>query len=1451
MQRESTVLFLTYQIEAMEEATKDVSRKEICDSLVYIFSKILQNEKITPDEEIITLRDWEIFCKSTHSQKFWILIDDLYRNLLKWSKTQKGKSKYSIFRLMAMIVGISQNSTRDAFVDPLIRSILSQFKGLELCIILNDFLTNLKFSIINNSNNSSTNSSSSNNNSTNPDDDNNNNNNSTSSTSNTIINNKINVPESFQIPIELIIDSLIQINESLSEEMTDHLISIGIELGKINIYHAIKIVESYLLKDDLTIRFIGVSILRNISQIFIEEFGEEIDCSSLYSNLLKCISGSETIVAQRDKELTQLEEEKQKKLQKQKHSMIIVISEDEKPQSDLNEILLTAALGCFPFIDTEPSKHLSLLEKISEYSISPVYSIAESALFTERDYILINPGSHLIYGLSLLLKQTIDYIQTNENYLKRIFYNTSMLLYYFNQAIENDFGVDGLNYEKFVLIRNQWEGTLLVWLCNSNDCFHHIAWRLLEQLSSPQIRQLELNSTNNKQIPHLIDNLPRPSLRNSSASTLVPLLYDFFENQYDYFYLCVNWAWSNLYRIITPIFLNIKSNSKCYLSDKEYYFHFLCTAPRCAPENSSFEKKHRFLTTSAITRWFCYISVAIKEHYFDRNQLLKTLKNIHPSCIEILLSCIFTNDITIQNVTTFDLQLSAFDIEKNSLQESIFSNDSNIISLLYQILLNTNEKIFNSNEYKIKIYYKKLIQFWFSSRIGNLNKFSLGTKRDFLGIIYLSIHYSNNLKYWLPDIIQKDSHLNQIQFITKIIKKILPIPMFESQSTTTTTSTNSSNHLPVINSSSSSLNLQNQKSLHIAVDCTAIQVLTAICKIQPFSIGWEKWEDTCLCFCSRGIYLQEFTKELFSCYISKNPSRFQDIIHYCISSSPSISQTPPPLTEYVLSLPLLKSIIISLRNKYELFGKDHILSLFFLSLFFQCSFEIKLRKLAVELALIISGREFKLNDEIYKKLKLKLISKSNHENLDKQQQEQQHIDIKQLKSCNEQNTNDSQQQKQQKQQKQPPLARVSQSFKDSFDTVIISYPQFLFSKDYELSASHRDREVYLVLANRYCDAIAKSYPQLSRDILRNIIEFSNSISFSTDIEMMLYFMKPWISNFGSSIVDIQTSRWIIRALFELSYIYLHDESLTLCIRSLWKDLICGSEEELRLALDWIIGFCARELQKDIDSIDHDKIYVCSTAVFNLIHYGTNTLSQFAISFLLNHLRDFSVSNFYENQFYENIFSLPVVVPNNTTATNPSLRNSPYDEYRERAVLIILVPLVIGEKRIDYSKYLPLLLHHSFVVDQIPHDNLTSLHAGEDLIANLLLGMEMRPSLIPKNIKNQNQSEDNNDKDLSPSDQVLRLRKIRNNYFPDEAIRNLSQSDLNPFRSLNNNNDSSSSSSSSRNSSSNPESSSSSSSSSTTGKLKRRKIKIRSIDSFPLHIQTNKITRFVDLYETIQ
>lgn len=1403
MQRESTILFLTYQMEAMEEATKDISRKEICTSLVYIFSKILQKEKSIEEKEgkNVTeennsnspssslnnvLKDWENFCKSTYASKFWILIDDLYRNLSKWSKAQKGKiqSKFSIFRLMAILVGISQNSTRDSFIDPLIRSVVSQFKGVELCIIFNDFLSNLPFSQIN----------------------------STSSP------NKLS--ESFSIPLEIIMDTLIQINESTSEEMTNHLIEIGIELGKINLHHAIKLIQSYLLKEDLTMKFVGVSVLRIISQLFIEQFGE-IDCTLLFSNLLKSISPSEKIVMQRDHDLIELETQKQKKGQNKQHAMIMAISEEEKPPSDLHEILLTAALGCFPFIDSKPSKHLSLLEKISDFTVSPVFSIAESALFTFRDYILINPGSHFIYGLSLLLKQTIDYLQWNENLLRRIFYNTSTLLYYFNQAIENDFGVDGLNYDKLVLIRNQWEGNLLVWLCHPKDWIHTIAWRILEQLSSPQIRQLELHSTN-KQIPHLIDNLPKGSSlsRNlSTAPSFVTLLGDFFDKQYDTFYLAINWAWSNLYHVISPIFLTCKPNSKSNIGEKEFYFHFLSSAPQCAPNHCSFERKHRYLTQSAITRWFTSISVSIKEHYFHRNPLLNTLKRIHPSCLQIILSCLFSSITIHPDSSTTDENLDQNEIQREEdlqFQEPTIT-DPYVLSFLYQLLLHINDSIFNTESYNIPFYYKKLFHHWFSLRSNSLNKLSLGSKRDFLGILYHCIRYSKNFQSWLPDAICQDSYLNQVLFIIKIIKKILPPILLSSDSSSSSSS------------AAAALDSQNQSQLQIAVDCTAIQVLISICEQQPFTSHWEKWEDICLSFCSRGIYLQELTKQLFSCYLKQNPSRFQEIIHYCVSSSPSISQTPASTSEYVLSLPLLQSIIISLRNQYESFGPSHLLSLFFCSCFFQCSFDIQMRNLAIELASLLSGHEFKLNEQTFKKLKLKLLSKSNETLGDPGKSSSLNTDSSSPTSHF------------------PSLAKVSQSFKDSFDTVIVSFPQFLYSKEFELSATHYDREVYLVLAHRYCESMAKNYPLLSRDVLRNIIEFTNSISISTDIEMMLSFMNPWISNFNSSTADIQTSRWIIRALFELSYIYLHDESLTLCIRSLWKNLSQGREEELRMALDWIIGFCAREIQNHSHSMDHDRIHICSIAVFNLIHYGSNTMSQFAISFLFDHLRDFSTSQFY-NDFYDLLFSPSFL----SSSSNSSKKNSKtsFDEYRERAVLILLVSLVIGEKKIDYSRYLPLLLHHCFVVDQFPSD-LTSLHAGEDLIANLLLGMEMRPSLIPKHSKlSVSSSSSSLSSPSSPlsspsspstSNQVYRLRTIRNNYFPDTAIRVLSQSELNPFRNLNQTPDS-------QRSSMSP---SPSSSSSSEGKGKRKKTKIRSTDSFPLFVSLTNISRFIDFYESVQ
>ena len=1168
--------FLTFQIESMESITKETSKKEICESLYEVFSKIL--EVNTQSEDSNECQEWINFCKSDFAIKFWRLTEEAYRTINKWTKTQKGKSvsKFAAHRVMAMILGFARNATRETLIDPLIRQVFSQFKDLELCTIINDFFYHLSSSDID----------------------------------------RDNLSESFLSLLSFISENLYNnISDPSNSEICDLLLNIGVEIGSLSLIPVLKMINDFAEGDD-SYKFISVSILRELSQIIPHEF-DKVNCEPIYQLVLDILKEPEKIVLQRDKDLEKLEESKPR------------LRDDEKPLTDTSEMLLCASVGCLPFIDPAPFKHLDLIERLAELSLSAVYSVAESSLYAIRDYILIYPGSHLVFVLSLLLKQTIEYTCTDEIKLKRIFYNISTILYFINQAVELDFGTDGLPTSKLELTRTQLEGSLLVWLCHPSEWIHATVWKILEQLSSPQMRQLETGT--DQHIPHLVDSIPRTK-RNLGGAAFLPLLPQFLLEHYHQYYLCVNWAWSNLYSLIRRKFENTKANSKLSLGNLKFYTNFLCIAPRQAPVDASFATKHHFLSSGSIERWFSFMAVAYKENLFDSTELVECLQEIHGSCYDMFYKALFSN-ITSENVSV--------DLPSTS-ESQIFSNDPYILSLLAGQSYRMRKEYFSESNYEIIPHFKRIIDGWFTGKISSLSRLPIGSKRDILIILNSCFQLSNDVSSWLPSTQQELSYEDQIMYISKIIKKIMPPVVLDP--------------LPI----------------QQALDCSAVELFKTLCSIKSFNSNFDRFEQFLLSICSRGIYLQDISQKLFTIYLQNNPSRFRDILHYSVASSPSITQSPAPIHEYILCLPLLRCITNCLKLNYELYHENNMFTLFFTSLYFQCSFEVVIRSIAIELAVLLSGRQFNEDDK----------------NEDKKDELSLNLSSKE--------------------------------------------PKYLNPSKFLPSASHSNREIYLLLTERYSQSIANEYRRYTKELFSEFLEFGQSISYSNDLAYILELLKPWINTENQ---PVQTSKWIIRSLFEISYMYLHNESVTLCIQELWEEFACGTESTLRIAIAWIFNFCTKEIQLDTYEIDIDRIEVCCRIIGTLIRSSSSKIGEFTLKYLLNQMR-----NYFPN-----------------VDTEPSI-----GIYEERAALILLTPLMMGENDLNFTDCLSLILQHGFVVSSLPND-LSKLPISDDLIPTILLGIQMR--------------------EVNRQTVYQRLSKVRKIYFPDSGIRGYNNSERNPYRKL--------------------------------------------------------------------
>jgi hypothetical protein len=68
---------------------------------------------------------------------------------------------------------------------------------------------------------------------------------------------------------------------------------------------------------------------------------------------------------------------------------------DSRIKVDISESIIIMILRCFSNIEPPIEKQAQLLERITHLAYSPVLQVAESALYTLRDYLLVHPGIFL------------------------------------------------------------------------------------------------------------------------------------------------------------------------------------------------------------------------------------------------------------------------------------------------------------------------------------------------------------------------------------------------------------------------------------------------------------------------------------------------------------------------------------------------------------------------------------------------------------------------------------------------------------------------------------------------------------------------------------------------------------------------------------------------------------------------------------------------------------------------------------------------------------------------------------------------------------------------------------------------------------------------------------------------------------------------------------------------
>ena len=1378
------MLYLSYQAQVMDSTTKDSKRLEICNSLKSIFKRILCSEDSKNQKE-----SWD-FSQVEEASHFWKKFEDIYRALLKWSKSQKGKERLVSYDLMAMMLGHhGAFSLREKYSEELIRSIVTQHQSMESHRIIRDYLRNLR-----------------------------------------LYEDKENIPSTFENQLTLISENILPKITEIPKTIS-LFIDVGVEIGLHNIHLGMNIVRTILtLEYAPEYKTASLIILTELARQSYTNFSSNLYHTKLYEPIAQLFDNISTIVIQRDKEFLDREllttstpiettnitinttnneiNEDSSSSQSQTSSSPNTKLINQEESFDHNEMLLSATLQALSHIEAPLEKQVSFIEKIAQLSVSPVFDIAETSLFCLRDILLINPAQHLIHILTLILNHMTNYFCKTEDHIKRCLYNLSVLLYYFNQAIGMDFEFDGLSIQKFILLRYRIEGTLLVWLCSTNTFIYSSVWKIMEQLTTPQIRQLELTCEQITPSGYLIDFLPRNKKRNITfgGDSILIELPGILDKNYLQIFFSLNWAWSNLYEIaLHSEELMTQMNG---INKWSNYFRLLCIIPRHPPEQVSFEEKSHYLSKGVIGRLFQQIANMLHNQSFDKNNLNGTteaLKVLHPSCYDDLILAIKNTEQNQnqsqsqnqQNLSPKSPKSSPSSISPHSSQDNLLLSPSNnnnnlsapsspsstqrgsgsqssssssspmiifslrkhVLSLFRQFLINMNSETYFSSTNKISSHFKEICKKWFDpihfTNIYNNNTIlSFISKRDMIIILERCIFFQQSVTdFLLPNLNQEypDIH-SQIIFLIEFTDKLI----------------HGDESLFISNDGFS-------PSL-IACYCAQIQLVTTLLSLHKIDahIGvFEVLEKELIRICSRGDFLQEFNDQLFLTYITQNPQRLQNLIQHAIQNSPSItekkkktqksSSSSSSSSNYALSIPILRAIITILSDNYLFYiqlssststsSNTLLFFLFFTSLYFQCSFEIVERSLAIDLALIISNRESQVHTD-------STLIRLNHSGGGKRPKPSLSMTKKSIS----------------------PRKKLSPLGQGSFDKIPLKELEYLHASDFLPCASSIKRDIYITNTKQYCIEIAKEYDSHSRDALRIFDQFIENISYATDISLMISLAcAPWAKNYATCVKN--PPRWIIRAVYDISYKYTKNHALIIPIQSLWEEIVKTDPMNVaKMGLEWLIEYCTEELKQQNEKQLHDdhSLRVCSLAAFSIIRScPLNQRSILVQNYLILKLRTYlssqsnklSCDNIFKfKEWLNNHFSsfLNTTQSTSTSATSsnasPSSTNSSstsdtiqqFSEYREHAVLLFLCPLIIGDIDFEYSNFLPLILQHSFVSNYSFYSNDHSL--GFFLISNMLQGIQIKLS----NYKQKRQKSS----DFNSIQQ--RFSIIRENYFPDSA-----------------------------------------------------------------------------------
>jgi len=1144
---------------------------------------------------------WESFCQSEDAINFWKKVEEIYRAIFKWAKNLKSSNRCVCYELLAMIIGFGIPSLRDKLGETLFRNIFTQCDLSEICQILTSYFDYLKF-----------------------------------------VDDKQLESAAVSAQWAIISDNLLP--KSSSHEPEDTIlafINVGVELGSRNIVLAMKIIQALLVGEyNPEFKIAALSILTTLAQQFYPEFTKHGFNVKLFDPVYECLYNTSRIVIDRDEQL-----------------LIRSVHVDQ----DHTELILVHALQCFPHLQVPAEKQISVIDQILfPLSGSLVSEVAEAALYALRDYLLVNPNQYLVHILTQIQNQLNILLSLQDEQIQQAFYNLSTLLYYLNQAIGMDFDVTGVNASRFCNLRMRIEGILLVWLCRQESWIHESAWKLLEQLSTPQMRELEVGV----EAQHLIDHLPRRR-RYTGGNNLLNLLPDFSNKFYGSLYCQLNWGWSVLYEAFNSAKLLEPSTSSSQIGPWENYIRFLCLIPRQAPQNVTFEEKSHYLSKGVLTRMFGQLMILLQKNATSNILpiLTECLSSLHPSCYSLVIQTI--KDVEDGGKSDSSLILSPDDalsdsgsktprsltklaaLGKEFKAQSDFSRKSYVLSLFSRFLRSMSKEVFLDPTYEIFPHFQTIFTTWFSrGYYQNLTACPIITKRDIFLIIQRCIEFCGNISKILPEAVLS-SHIKfhqQLLFIISFTEKLLP--EFQEKS------------------------FQWNDDL-IAVVCAQVSLITTIVSTEPIEASFELVEQALLKLCGRGAFLADFSEDLFNRYVTMNPSRFRGLVEICISNSPSITEMHSPTGNIGLCTPMLRALNQVLITNYTQYSNGIVVLLFYTSLFFQCSFDVVLRSQAVELATTISG----FYDDTPEPEPIMTRRKS--------------VD--------------------------PSSRSIINS--NSFDTL----PQVTLTKidpvNFLPSVTHIDRELYLGIAKRYAAEVAKKYQGFTREALIGLLEFTKLVPQATDKALMLRFARPWAKNYGTIIS--QPPRWVIRALFDITYSYANNAALVDALHQLWEELVSvDSSSAVRMAVEWLLEHCSTELKKE--NIDPMAIQAGTLAVISILRNAPLNVSESITDLLISKLRSYPREIPLEtvNQFL-NWYQ---------TQSSTSAKDDKFCIETERAALLLLMPLVLSANRFSRSASLHLILHHAFVLND-PSSKFCGLSiSADDFVLNLLHCLQINSNL---------------------------------------------------------------------------------------------------------------------------